>query len=221
MRLYTVFLVVSLFPASFNGNAWADPGEMGAMPPTAAPAAAPMPAGGMGMMDDDKSEMGCMGMGCDKMEMVGMMGMAGGGEMPQSVVPGSSGVSSLYHIGATGFFLDHPQHITLSTQQQLALNHANEQALLAKNTADRAIAQAEQELWTLTAAAQPDTAKIKAQIARIATLNGDARLAFIHAVGEASKLLTDEQRKILIGFAPPAPATATPAPAAAMPMDDM
>jgi hypothetical protein len=58
---------------------------------------------------------------------------------------------------------------------------------------------------------------------------GDQRLAFIRAVGEAAKLLTADQRKILTGFAPPAPAMVAPAmpmsaPAAsatAMPMDHM
>ena len=72
--------------------------------------------------------------------------------------------------------------------------------------------QAEQDLWTLTAADQPDAAKIEGKIAEIGKLRGDERLGFIRAVGEASKLLTDEQRKILTGFAPPAPAAAPMAP---------
>jgi Spy/CpxP family protein refolding chaperone len=158
------------------------------------------------------------GMGMDKMEMAAMMGMGpmGGGAagtMPQSVLPGYPGASHLYHIGATDFFLDHPQHIALTTEQQAALNKAKEQALLAKSTADRAIKQAEQDLWTLTSSDQPDAAAIEAKIADIGKLTGDERLGFIRAVGEASKSLTDEQRKILTGFAPPAPAMSTPAPA--------
>ena len=198
----------------------------------AMPAGAPMAGGGMGMMDmDDKMEMGGMGampagapaagmsgggMGMDKMEMAGMMGMGAmssgaGGAMPQSVLPGFPGASHLYHIGATDFFLDHPQHIALTTEQKAALNKAKEQALLAKSTADRAIQQAEQELWTLTAADQPDAAAIETKIAEIGKLAGAERLAFIRAVGDASKLLTDQQRKILTGFAPPAPADAMPA----------
>ena len=208
----------------------------GAMPP-----AAPMPAGGgMGMMDMDMMKMGGgampapapaapmaggggMGMmAMDKMEMAGMMGMGGmpaaaPGAMPQSVMPGFPGASHLYHIGATGFFLDHPQHIALTTEQTAGLNKAKEQALLAKSTADRAKEQAEQELWTLTASDQPDATKIAAKLADIAMLSSDERLAFIRAVGEASKLLTDEQRKILTGFAPPAPAAAAPM----APMKDM
>ena len=206
----------------------------GAMPP-----AAPMPGGGgMGMMDMDMMKMGGgampaapmaggggMGMmAMDKMEMAGMMGMGGmgapaPGAMPQSVMPGFPGASHLYHIGATGFFLDHPQHIALTTEQQAGLNKAKEQALLAKSTADRAKEQAEQELWTLTAADQPDAAKIEGKLAEIGKLSSDERLAFIRAVGDASKLLTDEQRKILTGFAPPV--SAAPAAAPMAPMKDM
>ena len=187
---------------------------------------APMPAGGgMGM---DMMKMGgggampaapMPGMGMDmmKMEMAAMMGMgampaAAPGAMPQSALPGFPGASHLYHIGATDFFLDHPQHIALTTEQQAGLNKAKEQAALAKGTADRAVVQAEQELWTLTAADQPDAAKIEGKIAEIGKLRGDERIAFIRAVGEASKLLTDEQRKSLTGFAPPAPAAAPMAP---------
>ena len=193
----------------------------------------PMPGGGMGMMDMDMMKMGAMpsggampappppaaGMasmsGGGMMSMMGMMDMGGGGSMaamPQSALPGFPGASHLYHLGATGFFLDHPQHIALTTEQQAGLNKAKEQALLAKSTADRAIEQAEQELWTLTASDQPDAAKIEGKIVEIAKLTGDERLAFIRAVGDASKLLTDEQRKILTGFAPPAPAAAPMAP---------
>jgi len=190
----------------------------------AMPAGAPMAGGGMGMMDMDMMKMGGMGggpmpsgapaagmsggggMGMDKMEMAAMMGMSGMGgasAMPQSALPGFPGASHLYHIGATGFFLDHPLHIALTTEQQAALNHAKEQAALAKSTADRAVEQAEQELWMLTAADQPDATKIEAKLAEIGKLRGDERLSFIRAVGDASKILTDEQRRILTGFAPP------------------
>ena len=161
------------------------------------------------------------GMGMDKMEMGGMMGMgtmssSAAATMSQSALPGFPGHSHLYHIGATGFFLDHPQHIALTIEQQAALNKAKEQALLAKSTADRAVEQAEQALWTLTAADQPDATQIEAKIREIEKLRGDERLAFIHAVGDASKLITEEQRKILTGFAAPVSASPAPAPVAAM-----
>jgi hypothetical protein len=175
----------------------------------------PMPSSGGAMPPAPAAPMSG-GMGDNKMEMAGMMGMApmGGGSasaMPESALPGFPGASHLYHIGATGFFLDHPQHIALTTQQQAGLNKAKEQAALAKSTADRAVEQAEQELWTLTAADQPDATAIQGKIAALGKLRGDERLAFIRAVGDASKILTDEQRKILTGFAPPAPAAPMPA----------
>ena len=159
------------------------------------------------------------GMGMEKKKMAAMMGMGSMGNgttaaMPESALPGYPGASHLYHIGATDFFLDHPQHIALTTQQQAGLNKAKEQATLAKSTADRAVEQAEQELWMLTAADLPDATAIQAKIAAIGKLTGDERLAFIRAVGDASKILTDEQRKSLTGFAPPAPANAMAAPAA-------
>lgn len=225
VRRYLLFSIVGLFTASFNGVTWADMNEMAPMQGEMAgmggggamPAGAP--AGGMSGG----------GMGMDQMEMAGMMGtgaMSSGaaGTMPQSALPGFPGASHLYHIGATGFFLDHPQHIWLTTEQQAALNRAKEQALLAKSSTDRAIAQAEQELWMLTAADQPDAAKIQAKIREIETLRGDERLGFIRAVGDASKLLTDDQRKSLTGFAPPAPANPLAVPGSAMPagrMNDM
>ena len=184
---------------------------MGAMPPKAP--AAPM------------------SMGDDKMKMASMMGMSSmapsaADTMPQSALPGFPGASHLYHIGATGFFLDHPEHITLTTEQQVALNKIKDQAMLAKSAADRAMEQAEQDLGTLTGSDQPEIAKIEAKVRDIAKMAGDQRLAFIRAVGEAAKLLTADQRKILTGFAPPAPAAALQPPAAAvsatpMPMEHM
>ena len=188
--------------------------KMGGGPmPGGAPAAG-MSGGGMGMMAMDKIKMaGMMGMGS----------MSGGtpGAMPQSALPGFPGASHLYHLGATDFFLDHQTHIALTTEQTAALNQAKEKATLAKSTADRVIQQAEQELWTLTSSDQPDITAIEAKTAEIGKLIGETRVAFIRAVGEASKLLTDEQRKILTGFAPPAPAAPMAAPAAPMaPMKD-
>jgi len=91
------------------------------------------------------------------------------------------------------------------------LNQIKEQAALDKASASRSVQEAEQDLWTFTAADQPDNAQIEAKVAEIEKLKGDARLRFIAAVGDAAKILTDDQRKSLTGFAPPASA----APAAA------
>jgi hypothetical protein len=169
--------------------------------------------GGMGMMDmmmggtGEGQSMPGMGMMGDDMDMMGMMGMGsmgggakGMGKMKMAAaLPGFPGASHIYHIGATGFFLDHPEHITLSPQQQTNLNRVKQKALTDKASAQRKVEQAEQELWELTASDEPDAAKIEAQVRAIERLRGDQRLAFIRAVGEAAKVLSDEQRKALLG----------------------
>jgi Spy/CpxP family protein refolding chaperone len=154
---------------------------------------------GMGMMDDSMEMMGMMGMG--SMTGPGAKGMA---QMKMaSALPGFPGASHIYHIGATGFFLDHPVHITLTTKQQTDLNGLKEKALLEKSTFQRKMDEAEQELWTLTASDKPDATKIDAKVREIEKLRGDQRLAFIRAVGEAAQVLTDEQRQALLGNAKP------------------
>ncbi len=196
-------------------------GGMGEMNPMAGMQA----GGGMNMPGGQASgEMGMMNMMGDMSMMDQMMGgmTAGGGMMNralQSSLPGFPGASHLYHIGATGFFLDHAQHIGLSTGQQVSLNKIKEQTLLSKSATDRQIEQAEQELAILTSSDQPDLKKIENKIREIAKLGADERIAFIKAVGEAAKLLTDDQRKVLTGFASPPPA-ASPAPTMS-PMEHM
>lgn len=145
---------------------------------------------GMGMM----GEMGMM-QGMDGMDsMDGMDGMT----MP-SALPGFPGASHLYHIGATGFFLNHGEHIKLSTEQQTKLNELKESALLSKATSERKVAEAEQELWKLTSSGEPDAKMIEEKIREIEKIRGDQRLDFIRAVGEAAKLLTHEQHQALTG----------------------
>jgi hypothetical protein len=160
----------------------------------------------MGGMQDGKKAMAGMGM-MDADEMMGMMGM-GKMKMP-SALPGFPGASHIYHIGATGFFLDHPDHITLTTKQQGALNRLKEKALLEKSTSQRKIDEAEQELWTLTSSGQPDAATIGAKVREIEKLRGEQRLAFIRAVGEAARVLSDDQRQALLGTATDKPGTHT------------
>ena len=151
-------------------------------------------SGGMSMMDD--------------MDMMGMGSMGGpkGQKMKMTAaLPGFPGASHIYHIGATDFFLDHPEHITLTTDQKTKLGQMKQKATTDKATAQRKIDEAEQQLWELTAADQPDAGKIDAKVREIEKLRGDQRMAFIRAVGEAAKVLTDDQRKSLLGFSPPAP----------------
>ena len=130
---------------------------------------------------------------------------------PASQLPGFPGASHLYHVGSTGFFLDHPQHITLSTQQQTALNRIKEKSLLDGANSARRIEDAEQEMWLLTAADVPDGAKIEAKVRAIESSRGDQRMAFIRAVGEAGKVLTADQQTALLGTNPMAGGKSTPA----------
>jgi hypothetical protein len=129
---------------------------------------------------------------------------------PTARLPGFPGASRLYHVGATGFFLDHPEHITLSVQQQTMLNRLKEKNALDRATADRRIEDAEQELWTLTAVDSPDAVKIETKVRAIEKLRGDQRLAFIRAVGEAGKVLTPDQQSALLGTKVMSPATPMP-----------
>ena len=119
-------------------------------------------------------------------------------QMP-SALPGFAGASHIYHIGATSFFLDHSQHITLTQEQQVKLNQIKEKVLLGQATFDRWISEAEQELWVLTSSETPAAAKIETKIREIEKLRSDKRIAYIRAVGEAARVLTDEQRQTLVG----------------------
>ena len=154
--------------------------------------------GGMGMMSGMKGKKGMMGMGMMGMNPAMSSDSMAGMDMP-SALPGFPGASHLYHIGQTGFFLDHPEHITLSDEQQKKLNEIKESALLATSTAEREIAESEQDLWKLTAAAEPDIKKIEAKAKQIAQLQLENRIAFIRSVGKAASVLTKEQRQTLVG----------------------
>jgi hypothetical protein len=172
-------------------------GEMGAMPPAASAPAAAMGMCCMGEM----GEMGAMpptgnaAMSGKPAAAGGMASMSG----PSSAMPGQAGASHLYHVGSTGFFLNHPRHITLTADQKLGLNRLKEKAMLDRASGQRQIDQAEQELYSLTGADQIDTSKVQAKIGEIEKLRAEQRMSFIRAVGEASNLLTHDQHQALVG----------------------
>lgn len=181
-----------------------------------------MPPEGMKMPDgkmmDDMGRMGGMSAGSGNAaggstSSGGGMAMPGGAtagaatgapKSPRSMssLPGVPGASHVYHIGSTGFFLDQSQ-LNLTTEQQTALNRIKERALLERGNTERRIEQAEQELWALTGADQPDAAKVQAKLQEIEQLRTNERIAFIRAVGEATKQLTPEQQSALLGTATP------------------
>ncbi len=168
-------------------------GEMGAMAP-----AGGAPAAAMGMCC--MSEMGAMAP-AGNAAMSTMPPAAGGmaSMSPSSAMPGQAGASHLYHVGSTGFFLNHSQHVTLTADQKSGLNRLKEKAMLDRASGQRQIAQAEQELYTLTGADQIDNTKVQAKIGEIEKLRAEQRMSFIRAVGEAGNVLTNDQRQALMG----------------------
>jgi Spy/CpxP family protein refolding chaperone len=119
----------------------------------------------------------------------------------KAALPSFPGASHIYHVGATDFFLNHPEHINLTPKQKGDLGRLKEKAVLAKTSAQRKIDEAEQELWILTAADEPDATKIEAKIQETEKLRSTQRMALIRAVGDAAKMLTDDQREALLGTA--------------------
>ena len=175
-----------------------------------------MPA--MKMGDDDdmpmKMKMPSAGSmksgGCMMDDMMGMGAMGGANSATAmatpSSLPGFPGQSHLYHLGSSDFFLDHESHVSLTNQQQKALAKIKQASLAQQADVQRQIDEAEEDLWTATAADQPDAGEIERKARAIERLRSDKRLAFIRKVGEASKVLTDEQRLALTGMAPSEPA---------------
>ena len=146
--------------------------------------------GGMGMMKMMKGK----GMG-----MMGMMKGMGSDAMMISALPGFPGASHLYHIGATDFFLDHGDHLNLEREQIARINQIREKATLGGATSDRQVEEAEQELWELTAADEPEASKIESKIRDIERIKGEQRIGFIRSVGKAAKVLSEGQIQLLIG----------------------
>jgi Spy/CpxP family protein refolding chaperone len=134
----------------------------------------------------------------------GVMGSIGlsGGLLGESALAGLAGTSHLYHVGATDFFLDHAERLALRPDQRAKLSRLRERTLLEKVGRQRRIADAEQELWVLTSAEQPEIARIEDKIREIERLRAEQRIAFVRAVGEAASLLTEDQRQAVLGQHP-------------------
>lgn len=169
--------------------------EGGAMP-ASAPAAA-------GMSGDGR-------MGMEKMEMAGKTGAAGTTPMTiPSDLPGSPSAPRIFHVGATGFFLDQTAAIKLTVDQQATLIGFKQKSIGDLGAARLRIDQAEQDLWVLTGSERPDPMALEAKVREIERLKGDQRIAFIRSVGEAASVLTDDQRAALLGTGAPGAAQMT------------
>lgn len=115
-----------------------------------------------------------------------------------SALPGFPGVAQIYHLGATGFFLDYAAGIGLSSEQQADLDERQERSIGDLTAAQLRIDQAEQALWALTGSDRPDGTMIERKVREIEKLRADQRIAFIRSVGEAARILTDDQRAALV-----------------------
>jgi hypothetical protein len=124
-------------------------------------------------------------------------------------LPGFPGASHIYHVGATAFFLDSSAAIQLTADQLATLNGIKQKSLGDLGAAQRRIDQAEQELWMLTGSDRPDSMTLEMKVRDIERLKGDQRIAFIRSVGQAARLLTDEQRAALLGTSAPQAAQMT------------
>ena len=145
-----------------------------------------------------------------RMQMMGRMrGMSGGSFL--SSLPGFPGASHIYHVGATNHFLDHADHLGLTTEQRAQLAAIHEADTLEQASLSRSIEEAEQELWSLPASDEPDAAAIESKVREIANLLVEQRLAFIRGVGSAAQVLTDPQRQRLAGSSDPSLAPDQPA----------
>jgi Spy/CpxP family protein refolding chaperone len=208
--------ILSAFAAlalsTYAQQSWSED-DMHKMKPMAADPMTKKPASTPPMPDKSMSNSMSGGMKMDPMGQMSGMDMMGRmrGSMPgmqdkaaKTSLPGFPGASHLYHVGATGFFIDHSEHIALTSVQQKTLTAIKDKASRDKANSDRQIEQAEQELWSLTAADSPDASKIQAKIRAIETLRGNQRIAYIRSVGEAAKVLTDEQRSAVLGEKPTA-----------------
>lgn len=165
----------------------------------------------MKMGDDDDMPMSkkmssgpSMKSGCMMDDMMGMGAMGGANSAnamaTPSSLPGFPGQSHLYHLGSSDFFLDHQAHVELTTQQQKSLARIKQASLTQQANLQRQMDAEEEELWSLTGADEPNASEIEKKARAIERLRSDKRLAFIRKVGEASKVLTDEQRLELTGM---------------------
>ncbi|MGE0525783.1 MAG: hypothetical protein AB7G93_04750 [Bdellovibrionales bacterium] len=165
-------------------------------PPSAKPA--------MNMGGQNSSMQGSGGMMGMMDQMMGQMGSSSQMKaQPSSELPGFPGASHIYHIGATGFFVDHAELAGLSMEQLKRLNQIKEKSMLSQSSFDRKIKDAEESLWTLTASDRPEIKSIEAKVREIESLKSERRISFIRDVGEAAGILTSEQRSILLGDSAP------------------
>ena len=167
---------------------------------------------GMGMhngmkmkdMSMDSSDKGMSMHGMDMMQMMGMMhgDMAtmkmGDKSVPNSALPGFPGITHIYHVGATGFFLDHDTHLELSEEQKLKLEAIKQKSEAEQMAFTAKIEEAEKEIWSLTGSDEPEIDQILEKVKESESIKTEKRLGFIRSVGEAAGILSAAQREQLV-----------------------
>ncbi|UPT75459.1 MAG: periplasmic heavy metal sensor [Elusimicrobiota bacterium] len=133
----------------------------------------------------------------DKPAAPGMASDMGSGPGAMAVLPAFQGTPHLYHVGSSDLFLDYSAKVGLTSEQKIALMRIKKDTVLQISERQRQIDQAEKELLTLAASAQPDDAQIQSKLAESALIRADLRLYFIRQVGEAARMLSDGQRRRL------------------------
>lgn len=133
-----------------------------------------------------------------------------GSDTTLAPLPGFPGALRIYHLGATDFFLDHPEHIRLTSEQRNAMESVKADARDEQARYRKRIEAAENELWSLTGGDAPDAVAVDQKVREIESIRSEQRMAYIHAVGEAALSLSDEQRSQLTGQAPPDPESNQP-----------
>lgn len=180
-----------------NGANYRSQSAMGNTQPPIAPAQDASMAEA-NMMNSMMSMMSSMMGGMSTSPSMGQQ-IVGVGNSISSRLPGFPGISHLYHVGATNFFLDHSNHIGLSFEQQRQLSAVRARASQQTASSQRGLQQLEEELWFLTSVDQPDIRQIESKVRMIEKQRGDMRLAFIREVGNAAQVLTSEQRAAIVG----------------------
>ncbi len=132
------------------------------------------------------------------MEMMGRPPMTLASRQPSSL-PGFPGISHVYHIGASSFFLDHAEHLKLTRAQLRKLAGIQEKAMLTRATLTRQEEEIEQQVWILTSSDTPDIRALTRKIEEAAAIRVKMRLSFIRAVGKAAGVLTSDQLALLKG----------------------
>lgn len=127
-----------------------------------------------------------------------------------ATLSGIPGASHLYHVGAKRFFLDQQMLIILSPEQRAALHRIQEKALAIKASSKRKMQDDEGELWKATSAIRPNAVAVEQKVRDIENTRYAQRLSFINAVGEATQILTRQQRALILGTGAPVMRTPNP-----------